>query len=59
MKSGYYHGIYFLLQFNKEGGVDRRDYQEDMEADYYVEDIEDMRLNDERDSHWRIVLKDN
>ena len=32
---GYYHGVYVLLNLTNKKVVDRRDYQEEMEADKY------------------------
>ena len=35
MDKGYYHGVYVLLNLTNKKVVDRRDYQEEMEADKY------------------------
>ena len=59
LEKGYYHGVYVLIQFNKEIIVDRNDYQVDTEAYPYEKDMEDGRLNDEREHHWRMVFEDN
>ena len=40
LEKGYYHGVHGLINFNKEGGVDRKYYQADVEPDpgeYYME----------------------
>ena len=26
LEKGFYHGVYVMLHFNKEGGVDRKEY---------------------------------
>ena len=59
MEKGYYHGLYILLQVNKEDVVYRREYHTYMEADLYKEDMEDTILNDEREYYWRICFDDN
>ena len=57
IQKGYYHGLYILLKFKKEDGVDRTEKQADMEADPYEEEMEDVRLNDKRQRHWRMVSR--
>ena len=54
---GCYHGAYVLLHFNKEGGSHRKEHQEKTKADPDEENMEDVRLNDERERHWRVVPK--
>ena len=43
IEKGYYNGVYVLLQFNKEDGVNRRGAQVDRETDPDEEDTEDVR----------------
>ena len=33
LEKGHYHGIHMLLNLNKEDGVDRKEYQADVEPD--------------------------
>ena len=48
LDKGYYHGVYVLLNFNKEGNVDRKDEEAYMEAYPGKEDMEDMKIGNER-----------
>ena len=45
-----------LLHFNKEDGVDRNEDKVEVYPYPNDEDIEDVRLNDERERHWRICF---
>ena len=47
-EKGYYHGVYVILNFNKEEGVDRKEEQEDAEQNLDGEDMEDVKLDYER-----------
>ena len=38
-KKGYYHGVYVILHFNKEGILYREEEQDDLEQDTDEEDI--------------------
>ena len=46
LEKGYYYGLYVLLQFNKEGGVYRKEDHIQMEADPDQEDMEDVESYD-------------
>ena len=59
LDKGYYHGVYVLLNFNKEDDVDRKDEQADMEAYPGKEDVEDMIIGNERKHHWRMFFEEN
>ena len=59
LDKGYYHGVYVLLYFNKQNIFDRKEDQAEMETDPDEEDMEDVRLDNERERHWRMVFKDN
>ena len=48
-----------MLHFNKEEGVDRKEDQAYMDQDPDEEYMEDVRLDDEREHHWRMVFEDN
>ena len=48
-----------LFNLNKEDGVNRKEDQGGMDPDPDEEDMEDVRLDDEREHHWRMVLEDN
>ena len=47
-EKGYYHGVYVILNFNKEGSVDSEEEQEDAEQNLDGEDMEDVKLDYER-----------
>ena len=57
LKKGYYHGVYDILHFNKEDGVDKREDKADAEQDHDEEEMEYVELDDERERHWRIVFR--
>ena len=42
-----------------ESGFDRRWEQAYVEPEPGEEEIEDMKLDEKRDHHWRIIFKDN
>ena len=57
----YYNGVYVILHFNKEDGVDRKYKQVEVEVDPDPdeEDMGDVKLDDERERHWRIFFEYN
>ena len=59
----YYHGVYVMLHFNKEDGVDRKYEQVEVEVEVDLdpdeEDMGDVKLYNERERHWRIFFEDN
>ena len=59
LEKGYYYSFYVLQHFKKKDGANRKEYQADMEEQSGEEDIKDVRLNNERDHHWRMVFEDN
>ena len=59
LDKGYYHGVYVLLNFNEQDGVDIKQGHAQMEANQYKEDMEEVILDNERQIHWRMVLGDN
>ena len=59
LDKGYYHGVYILLKFNKEDDIDRKGDQSNMEEDTGEEDMEDMRIRNEIERHWKMVFGDN
>ena len=48
LDKGYYHGVYVILHLNKEDGVYRKEENVDIEQDTDEEDMEDVKLEDER-----------
>ena len=52
-----YDGVYVILNFNKEDGVERREEQLDVEQNPDEEDTEDVKLDDERKRQYRMVLE--
>ena len=44
--------------FHKEDDVNREEYQADVEPYPDEEDMEDVRLDNERERHWRIIFED-
>ena len=59
MEKGYYHGVHVVLHYYKEHVVDRKEEQADMDLYPDEEDMEYVKLDNERQSHWRIDFKDN
>ena len=57
LEKGYYHGVYVILNFSTEEGVDRKEEQADIGQDPDEEDMEDVKLDDEREYHWRMFLR--
>ena len=56
---GCYRWVYISLNFIKEDGVDKREYQVGMVPDSDEEEIDDGVINDERDRNWLIVFEEN
>ena len=56
-EKGYYHSVYVILYFKKEAGVDRKEEQADVEYYPDEENMEDVKLDDERERHWRMVSR--
>ena len=48
-----------MLSSKKEVGFDRKEEQSDVGNDPDEEDMEDVKLYDERMCHWRMVFEDN
>ena len=59
MEKGYYHCVYVMLRFKKEVGVESKEDQAEVEDDPNQQDMEDAKLYDEKERHWRLVLEDN
>ena len=59
LDKGYYHCVYVILHFKKEVGVDSRKEQADVVYNPDKEEMEDLKLHDEKESHWRMVFEDN
>ena len=55
----YYHVVYVFLKFNKKGNNDTKEENTEMEANMYQEQMEDVRLDNERQRHWRMVFEYN
>ena len=56
---GCYNWVYISLYFNKGDGVETREEKVVVDPDTDEEDIEDVVLYDERESHWCMVFEDN
>ena len=56
---GCYYWVYISIHFIKEDGVEKREYQVGMYLYPDEEDIKDVVLDDERESHWRMVIEEN
>ena len=48
LEKGYYCCVCVILYFNEEGGVDRKEDQVDVKQDPDEEDMEYLKLDDER-----------
>ena len=59
LEKGCYNGFYFMQDFSKEDGIDRREQQAYMDQDMDEEELENMKLNDKIQRHWRMVFEDN
>ena len=59
LEKRYFHVVYALLFFYKEGGVNRKEDQADMEEYLYEEYIDDVRLNGKIEHPWRMAFEDN
>ena len=59
LEKRYYHGVFLLPNFNKGGGVDRKEQQADMEPDTDEEQMEDVRLDKKRQRPWRVFFEGN
>ena len=53
----YYNVINFMLQFNKEEGVDSMQEQVNIDPDPDEEEMQDMIPNDKIERHWRMVIE--
>ena len=58
-EKGYYHDVYILLHFNKEDGVNRRENNSDMESYLDDREMEDLRLENERELYYSMGLEEN
>ena len=48
-----------MLRIKKEASNYSKEKQADVEDDPDEEDMEDIKLDNERESHWRMVFEDN
>ena len=59
LEKRHYNSVYVLLHFKKgKGFYDREEYT-DMKADLHEQDMEDARLDNEREYQRKMVFKDN
>ena len=56
-EKGYYCGVCLVLYFHKYNSVDRKEEQAELEPDPDEEVVEYVRLDDERERHWRIFCR--
>ena len=54
----YYHIVYVFIYFNREYGFDRNNRQVEMDADPDEYNMEEVRLDNKRDHHWRMVFEE-
>ena len=47
-EKGYYHGVYVIMHFNNPYGVGSKKEQSDLEKDPDEEQMEDVKIDDER-----------
>ena len=59
MYKGYYICVYFILRFKNYAGVDSKGEQADVQDDPDEEDMENVKLDDDRECHWRMMFEDN
>ena len=48
-----------MLRFKKEGSLESKEGQADVEDNTYDEDMDDVYLDIERERHWRMVFEEN
>ena len=46
------------MNYQKEDGVDRKEYQANLYPDPNNKEMEDVRFNNEREHHWRMVIEE-
>jgi len=56
---GYYVSVYVILQFKTEDEFDNKEEQMELEIDPDEEEKDDIKIDDERERHWRNVFEDN
>ena len=59
LEKGYYNSVYVMLNFNKEGCVDNKEEQADMDLYPDEEEMEDVKLDDKVERHWRVFFEGN
>ena len=59
LNKGYYQCVYVMLCFMKEVVFDKKEEQADIYDDPDEDEIEDVKLDNTRERHWRIFLEDN
>ena len=59
LAKGYYHGVYVFLEFNKEDDIYTKDKDTEMGDDLDKGNMEDGKLEDEKERPWRMVLEGN
>ena len=59
LEKGYYHVVYFMLHLNKEKGFERKEEQADVYQYSDEEEIEDVKLDYEKERQWKVVFEDN
>ena len=48
-----------VIYFHRWGSVERKEDQAELGPDPDEEEVEDVRLDNERECHWRMVSEDN
>ena len=55
----FYYGVYVMQIFMKDHGVVRKEDQEEMDPYPDEKEMEDVRISNERERHWRMVFDYN
>ena len=58
-EKGYHNGVHLVIYYHKEYGVDRKDSKVDVDPDIDETEVEDVRLDNERERHWRMIFGEN
>ena len=58
LEKGYYHVVYYLLNFSNEDVVGIKEGHKDMEGYFYREEVDTITISHEKECRWRMVLGD-
>ena len=57
-ETGYYRCVQVIVQFKNDVGVNSKEDQAEVEDDLDEEDMDDVKIQDERERHCSMVFKD-